>query len=299
MTAKKADKSVSRRYRRAAFTRETRLIFGENTDVWGVSNDISPNSLSLFIPAKEVLKYLKNKGFNVESVDDILGFRKGLKDEKVMLAFQDPELSSPLTFRIQRIEASWQKGFDLFIAGGLENLDEFHRKSIEEICPLLKTDEKKKRYVSKELPDFKNQLISEGGSCFQMEFANYFDHISICRDTITLLAEKAGFREEDAYIIKLMSDEVLMNAFLYGSVHPGKDKTRIKVLTSESGILVEVQDFAGRVFDEYPYHFRKNLSTEQLGGLSLVEAYSDDWQVDFVPGQQTVLTFFKSLANGK
>lgn len=293
----KETKGPSRNYHRADFSRKVELYLGENTVLRGVSKDISTNSASMFVSYEGIESYLKQYRIKDPNQLSIQQWRKILADEKAMVSLQDISLPEPIDFRVLRIETSWEKGFDLFVAGRFENTDDFLTKEILQLCPELSGESSapKKRYISEKLPIFREMMQEEGVSSFNVEYSNRYDHVHSFRDLLAGLAEKHGFSDEDAYMIKLMTDEVLMNAFLYGSIEEGKDKTSIEAFFSPRGILVEIVDYAGKYFDDHPFHFRKKLELKQLGGLVLVEAYSDDWQVDIVPGESTKVTFFKTL----
>ncbi|MBF0198064.1 MAG: hypothetical protein HQL32_10145, partial [Planctomycetes bacterium] len=81
----------------------------------------------------------------------------------------------------------------------------------------------------------------------------------------------------------------------YGSSEKGRDKTSLNLMFGEDGMLFEIIDYGGKFFDDMPYHSRKDLQKSQLGGLTLVEAYSDDWEVDIDVGNSTKVTFFKAI----
>jgi anti-sigma regulatory factor (Ser/Thr protein kinase) len=284
----------SRLVHRSSYCRKIKLFLDSEEILTGITKDISPHSLSMFISLKGAIPYLENKGLLKDKKISLNKIKKFLQNETVLISFEDDKIKEPIDIRILRIESSWKKGYEIFIAGQFENIDEFIAKGIENYCPEEKGKVDKKKYISTKIPHLKEFIEEDHPNKLNFDFNNSYSHVILMRDFIASLAEKYNFSAEDVYFIKLIADEVLMNAFLYGSTIVGRDKTLLNIIINSQGIIVEVTDFAGVYFDDTPYHVRKELSLKQLGGLALIEAYSDDWQVDIENNVQTTLTFCKS-----
>ncbi len=284
----------SRLVHRSSYCRKIKLFLDSEEILTGITRDISPQSLSMFISLKGAVPYLEQKGLIKDKKVSLNKIKKFLQNETVLISFEDDNIQEPVDIRILRVESSWKKSYEIFLAGQFENIDEFIAKGIEKFCPEEKEKVNKKKYVSTKIPQFKEVVEEDHPNKLNFEFNNSYAHVILMRDFIASLTEKYNFSDEDVYLIKLISDEVLMNAFLYGSTVKGRDKTLLNITINSHGIIVEITDFAGIDFDDTPYHVRKELSLKQLGGLALIEAYSDDWQVDIDKNVQTTLTFCKT-----
>jgi anti-sigma regulatory factor (Ser/Thr protein kinase) len=283
-----------RRIHRSSYRKPLKL-FLENGDVLtGVSKDISKNSVSMFVSLKGGIAYLKNEGIIKDHKISLSKVKKFFRNQATLISLEDDSIHEPINLRILRVEPSWRKHYDIFIAGEFENVNEFISKEIESAVPDEEEKTENKKYVSKKIPKFKEMVEEDHPNHLNFEVNNSYSHVMLMRDFIASLAEKYHFAEQDIYLLKLISDEVLMNAFLYGSTVKGRDKTKISISINSHGVLIEVTDFAGIPFDDTPYHARKELTLSQLGGLALIEAYSDDWQIDTDKNVQTTLTFYKT-----
>lgn len=286
--------SKPREVHRSSFCKDLKIFLDTNVILKGVSRDISINSISMFISLKGAAPFFKNNGIDIKHIN-LNDIKKVLKEQIILVAFEHNEIElEPMDMKVLRIEVSWQKAYDIFIAGQLENIDEFTRKKIESIEPEVEQKVHEKRYKSSKLPIFKKMLESHHAHKIKIEYTNSYNQVLATRDYITNLVSKYSFPKEEQYQLKLISDEALMNAFLYGSTLEGRNHTEINIEICQYGVLVEITDFAGKYFDDTPYHSRKNLTMKQLGGLTLIGAYSDDWQVVTLPNKKTTLTFFKS-----
>lgn len=289
----------SRRKRRANFQRDIKVFLGSDVILTGKTKDISFQSVSFFLSLKGSSQYFLKKGWRKGEKIPLKLIKAALFEELILISFDDEHLSEPIDLKITRVETSWQKSYDLFVAGIFQtaNANEFFVKDLGNLCPELKeSPSRHEKYLSEKLPFFKQKLIEEKASYLHLEFSNSYHHVQSIRDLTASLADKYGFLEEEVYQIKLISDELLMNAFLYGTSDlMEQDKSILNLYFGQSGMIFEITDHGGKYFNDHPYHFRKGLSLEQLGGLALVEAYSDDWQVEIDPGKSTKVTYFKTL----
>lgn len=284
-----------RRYHRTEFAREVQVYLDSETIAHGMTRDLSTESVSVFLSLKGVRGYFKAE-CELDHLDKSLSFLKAkLIDETVMLVVNDDHLNEPLSFKVLRLEISWQKGYDIFLAGKFVNLNDFQLKELEQACPqVIERQVAEERYLSTTLPVFKKRIEAEGADLILMDYTSTYDNVRSARDYITNLSDRHDFNDEEVYQIKLMVDELLMNAFLYGSTEPDRNRTKVRIWMGASGLLVEVVDHAGHPFNDYPYHMRRDVRAGPVGGLALIEAYSDDWQVDIHKGTLTRVTFFKT-----
>ena len=273
--------------------RKVRIFLDSETTLEGVTHDISTQGAAFFLSLKNGSSF-----FCPEERSGKIPFsfiRSKLKDQVILVDLQDTDLE-PVNFEITRIEPSWKKGFHIFLGGRFRGINEFLVKQIEQICPrVLRGGAPREIYVSDSLPAFRKNLLKEKAEVYRYRFTNNYRNIGLHRDLVARLAEAFEFGEKDVYYIKLLVDEILMNAFLYGALAPGKDCTELDILLSHGKLLITVKDFAGREFDDYPYHFRQEKKHEK-GGLSLIEELSDDWQVTNKPGKTTEVSFFKTAS---
>lgn len=285
-----------RRYHRADFAREVQVFLDNETSVHGLTRDLSTDSVSIFLSLKGADHFLEDivpeKGEPIK----LSKLKAKLLNQVLLLSINDSNLNEPLDLMVLRVEISWQKGYDIFIAGKLQNLNDFQSKELEKACPsVLVRQETSSHYISSTLPLFRKKLeLDENLQSIQLEYTSSYANVRSTRDYITNLADRHEFCEEDVYQIKLMTDELLMNAFLYGSTEKGRNHSTVKVLISKEGILFEVTDHAGHHFNDRPYHLRRDVRSGPVGGLALVEAYSDDWQVDIHRNTFTRVTFYKT-----
>ena len=132
---------------------------------------------------------------------------------------------SPLDLKVMRVESSWQKGYDIFVAGKFVNLNDFQLKELEKACPqVVERAETQDHYISATLPTFRKRIETEGADHINLEYTSNYANVRSARDYITNLSDRHEFSEEEVYQIKLMVDELLMNAFLYGSTEVGQKR---------------------------------------------------------------------------
>ena len=283
-----------RRFHRAEFAREVQVFLDNETSVYGLTRDLSTESVSIFLSLKGAQSFLKD--LNAEGELKISALKKKLINQVLLISIGDDILHQPLDLTVLRVEISWQKGYDIFIAGRFLKLDDFKKKILENVCPTVNVrQETEHHYTSSSLPIFRQKLESEAGvEHIHLEYTSNYANVRSTRDYLANISERHEFNEEEVYQIKLMVDEILMNAFLYGSTEKGRNHTNVKVLVGQAGLLIEVTDHAGHHFNDNPYHVRRDVSAGPVGGLALVEAYSDDWQVDISREKFTRITFFKT-----
>ncbi len=270
-----------------------RLYLESDVTLHGITHDVSTHSVAVFVNLKNASALYGAVAAGRAPLSAIKGKLLG---QTALLEIAEEGLD-PINFTIQRVEPSWKKGFHLFIGGRFVNADEFLVKKLEQVCPaLLPGPRQREVYVSEGLPDFLEDLRRLRAEEFVCEFSNGYHNVRDHRDLVTALAAHHEFPEEEIYGIKLLADEALMNAFLYGSIEPGRDRTQLRALLAPGRIYLAVRDYAGIEFDDFPYHFRKERA-DQRGGLSLLEELSDDWQVQTVPGEYTEVCFFKAVAS--
>ena len=160
---------------------------------------------------------------------------------------------------------------------------------------MIVRQETDQHYISSTLPAFRIKMENDPSmQHVLLEYTSSYANVRSTRDYIANLADRHEFNEEEVYQIKLMVDELLMNAFLYGSTEKGRNHSNVKLYIGQDGMLFEVTDHAGHHFNDRPYHMRRDVRSGPVGGLALIEAYSDDWQVDIHREKFTRVTFFKT-----
>mgnify|MGYP006424491943 CR=1 FL=1 len=290
----KLQKHRVRRYHRAEFAREVQVFLDSDTTAHGLTRDVTPESVSIFLSLKGAQGFLKGIIGN-DGQAKLSEIRQKLVNELILISIGDANVSEPLDLLVLRVDPSWQKGYDLFIAGRFQNLNDFQIKELEKACPsVLVRQSSDAPYRSSSLPIFRKQLETGENEKVQLQYTNSYPSVRSARDYVATLAGYHGFPEEEVYQIKLISDELLMNAFLYGSRDDEKNITKLNLTFGPSGMIFEVVDHAGAHFNDRPYHLRRDVRSGPVGGLALVEAYSDDWQVEINKGNYTKVTYFKS-----
>jgi anti-sigma regulatory factor (Ser/Thr protein kinase) len=282
-----------RRFHRAEFAREVQVFLDNETSAYGLTRDLSTDSVSIFLSLKGAHNFLKD--ITVEGQIKLSALKKKLINQILLISITDSNSIEPLDLTVLRVEISWQKGFDIFVAGRFLHLDDFKAKELEKACPSVSVrQETDEHYISSKLPLFRQKIDVDSSEHIHLEYTSNYANVRSTRDYIANLAERHEFNEEEVYQIKLMVDEILMNAFLYGSTENGRNHTNVKILLGTPGLYIEVTDHAGHHFNDRPYHIRRDVRSGPVGGLALVEAYSDDWQVDIHRGKFTRITFYKT-----
>ena len=289
-----SDQEQRRRYKRVDFLRKVKLYLGSDLVLNGVTHDISTHGAAFFVNFKGAEAFLTD-GKKDHKIP-MKQIKEKLIGELLLMEIEKTEMEA-LDLEITRVEASWKKGFHLFVGGNFKNDNEFLTEKIKKIAPKVGSFEGKREiYESDKIEEAKKQMHKERADEYHYSYRNGYRNIKIHRDLVAQLVQQNGFQREDVYVLKLLVDELLMNAFLYGSIVKGKDRTEIDILLTHDRIMVTIRDFSGEEFDDYPYHFRKEKKHEK-GGLSLLEELSDDWHVKVKKGSQTEVTFFKKVSS--
>lgn len=290
-----------RRNKRAEFHRRIKLFLGSDTVLSGVSNDISAQSASFFVSLKGAASFFSEGGKKGDYLKmKFSRIREKLVNQTVLLAVDDGDIGGePISLSVLRVEPSWKKGYEIFLGGRFLGDNAFLRKRLEKLCPSLVPGAagKWEKYVSESLQGFRQDMLRDRASAFKFEYTNKYAHVQLFRDLVTKTAALYDFKDMELYRIKLLADELLTNAFLYGSMEPGRDCTALTIMLLPGRFLMTVRDFGGRLFNDYPYHVRKTVKGSE-GGLSLVEAYSDDWQVETMPKEHTDVSFYLTSKSG-
>lgn len=283
-----------------------------------VTNDISPKNLSLFVSLKGAGKFFSTPSENGKAKIKFSEIRNKLSGQNLMISIDDKMFTEPVNFVVKRVEPSWRKGFELYVAGLFGDIDDFMSRELNMLCKRLymeksgqvdnaddaeaveQGNKSKKRYVSDDLKAFEAEMDEEGPDVFTYSYTNGFAQVKVHRDLIANLMKVYEFSDPECYQVKLAVDELLMNAYLYGSIEPGRDRTEVHVKMLQGKMLLSVKDMAGVDFDDSPYHTRKKFDPSRMGGLSLVQLYTADWHVFTKSGEFTKITFYKtSAAKGK
>lgn len=295
-----ADMQQKRRFRRADFHRMIRLFVGTDTILSGVTNDISTHSASMFVSLKGAAAFFGGAKAGEQVRIPFSTVKERLLNQAVLMAFDADDLAEPVNLHILRVEPSWKKGYDIFLGCRFASDDTFLMRKLETVCPGLLPGKEPEgdRYVSESLRRCRDAMQKERAARFTFDYSNKYTHVHAHRDFVARLVSLYEFSEMEQYHVKLLADELLTNAFLYGALEPGRDRTILTLMLQPGRLYFSVRDFAGRVFNDYPFHFRRNEKGTE-GGLSLVEAYADDWEVATEEGQHTDVSFFKVSARAE
>lgn len=276
-------------------------LTGEDGKVYaGMSNDVSPFGFSAFLRCREDFVVDELSSAPAEAPHVLHNFPKL---EELFLSRQfrsvfnlDMELP-PQQSTVARVENSWLRGFEVFVAARFSDIEEAESGRIMQFIvdqtPQLPPE------ALVEDPDRVAALDAIEGDTINLEFPGRYLFIPVVRDVCEQLARQAGFSEMDCFKIKVSADEVFSNAFRHGSPDYGDDKIHVVIKLAHDGILVRVRDEGGIPFDFR--RFRRHdesgdsdgLDVNRLSGMHLVDKFVDNWTVSIEEGTYTEVAFYK------
>lgn len=275
--------SPNQLYHRPDFVREVFVFLNENEKLIGFTRDISRQSASIFIKL--------NAPIEDKSASVFYDYKLKLINEVIQVSVKPWESQEHFPLKINQVELSWQKGYDIFITGEFLPMSAPLSKKLEDICPSPTVREIPfSNYKSSKLETFKQELSESISESINIEVQSSYSNVCATRDYIASISSRHKFTDEITYYIKLMADELLMNAFLYGTPKQGIPTTKVHIEISRHGFLFEISDSAGRPFNDEPY--RKKSLKNNSGGLAIINAFSEDWEVSTEPEVSTKVSFF-------
>ncbi|MDP7034531.1 MAG: ATP-binding protein [Planctomycetota bacterium] len=257
----------------------------------GITHDFSTTGFSAFLRCKEdfVVSEVMSNAFvqiNFEKLESLFYDRKF----RTVLNLENESIP-PLVCSVVRVENSWLRGFEVFVACRFKDLDESNRQNLEaHIQNQLESGAV--GYDEVDLPVSDDDLQ---GEVIRLELPARHMYIAYFRDFCEKLARDVGFSESNAFKIKVAADEVFSNAFEHGSPSYGGNKIQAKITTNRDGMHVRVRDQAGVPFDVTRYQDTLAVDeTQRRSGLHLLSEFTDGWWVKTEQGMYTEISFQKN-----
>lgn len=264
----------------------------DEKEYYGLTNDLSETGFSAFLRCKEdfVIDEVEKNAFVQINFDKLESL---FHDKNFRTVFNLDISLEPLVIEVVRVENSWLKGFEVFVACRFRNLDEKNKRVLTEYIESHQEDLDREAIVQDEEEEIQALDMSEGET-LSFSFPGRFLYVSIIRDLIERLSHELGFGELDSFKIKVSADEILTNAFKHGCPAYAENQIRVKVTLDRKGIFVRVRDEGGVPFDYKKYrNFDTKFPDSSRTGLHLVDKFMDGWMVDSKEGESTEVSFFK------
>lgn len=259
----------------------------------GMTNDVSVSGFSAFLRCKEefVINELVNNAFvllNFPKLEQLFF------DKEFQTVFNLDAGISPQPTEVVRVENSWLRGFEVFIAARFPRMDEQTREKLTTYIDEHTEDLDQELLVDAEEEVIRNLDVSRGDTII-MQFPGRYLYIPIVRDICDQLAREIGFSDIDCFKIKVAADEVFSNAFKHGSPKHGENLITVKVTLDRKGIFIRVRDEGGIPFNYKRYRdFDRKFPDSSRTGLHLVDKFMDGWVVNTKKGEYTEVSFFKN-----
>ncbi len=264
----------------------------DEKEYYGLSNDLSETGFSAFLRVKEdfvIDEVAKNTFVHIH-----FGRLESLFFDRHFRSVFNLDLPlKPLQAEVVRVENSWLKGFEVFVACRFVGLTDEDRRVLSEYIAAHQEDVDKEKILVKEELAIQALDLADGET-LSFEFPGRYLYVSILRDLIERLSQEIGFSDLDAFKIKVAADEILTNAFKHGCPAYADNKIRVRVTLDRKGIFVRVRDEGGIPFDYKKYReFDTKFPDSSRTGLHLVDKFMDGWVVDAREGEYTEVSFYK------
>ncbi len=259
----------------------------------GMTNDVSVSGFSAFLRCKEefVINELVNNAFvllNFPKLEQLFF------DKEFQTVFNLDAGIQPQVTEVVRVENSWLRGFEVFIAARFPRMNEETRAKLASYIEEHTEDLDKEILVDAEEEIIRSLDVSRGDTII-MQFPGRYLYIPIVRDICDQLAREIGFSDIDCFKIKVAADEVFSNAFKHGSPKHGDNLITVKVTLDRKGIFIRVRDEGGIPFNYKRYRdFDRKFPDSSRTGLHLVDKFMDGWVVNTKKGEYTEVSFFKN-----
>lgn len=264
----------------------------------GMTNDVSVSGFSAFLRCKEefVINELVNNAFvllNFPKLEQLFF------DKEFQSVFNLDAGVSPQTTEVVRVENSWLRGFEVFVAARFAQMDDESRDNLNRYIDEHTEDIDRESLVEADEEVIRNLDVSRGDTIV-MQFPGRYLYIPIVRDICDQLAREIGFSDVDCFKIKVAADEVFSNAFKHGSPKHGDNLITVKVTLDRKGIFIRVRDEGGIPFNYKRYRdFDRKFPDSSRTGLHLVDKFMDGWVVNTKKGEYTEVSFFKNREASK
>lgn len=138
---------------------------------------------------------------------------------------------------------------------------------------------------------------------YRLKFPGQSDNLEIIRDTVSRIAEKAGFDENNINMIELAVDEACANVVKHAFQGGGNKPIDIEIIVDSKKFTIVVSD-RGKGFDVDKLKrpdMKEYLSKKRVGGLGIHIIYTlmDEVKFDSVPGKGTHVRMSKFIKNEK
>ncbi len=259
----------------------------------GMTNDVSVSGFSAFLRCKEefVINELVNNAFvllNFPKLEQLFF------DKEFQTVFNLDAGVTPQRTEVVRVENSWLRGFEVFIAARFPRMDDESRLKLESYIDDHVEDLGREATVEADEEVIRSLDVSRGDTIV-MQFPGRHLYVPIVRDICDQLAREIGFSDIDCYKIKVAADEVFSNAFKHGSPKHGDNLITVKVTLDRKGIFIRVRDEGGIPFNYKRYRdFDRKFPDSSRTGLHLVDKFMDGWVVNTKKGEYTEVSFFKN-----
>ncbi|MBI4618401.1 MAG: ATP-binding protein [Planctomycetes bacterium] len=264
----------------------------QDKQYYGLTNDISESGFSAFLRCKEdfVIDEVAKNAFVQIHFEKL----ESLFFDRVFRVVFNLELPlKPVLAEVVRVENSWLKGFEVFVACRFVDLNAESQEILSGFIARHQESLERETILVHEEEAIRGLDLSEGET-LKFEFPGRFLYVSILRDLIERLAQEIGFSELDAFKIKVAADEVLTNAFKHGCPEYADNTIVVRVTLDRKGIFVRVRDEGGIKFDYRKFRdFDAKFPESSRTGLHLVDKFTDGWMVDTEEGKYTEVSFFK------
>lgn len=291
------DATASKRYKRLKIKVPIQLTDPNGKIFAGISNDISASGFSAFLRCREdfVIDELADNAFVMHNFARL---ERLFIDTQFRSVFNLDLDLPPQQAMVTRVENSWLRGFEVFIAARFSGLAEDAREHINTYV-----DNNTDVHAPEDLVDDRAGLLAEldtaRGDTIKLEFPSRHLYIPVVRDLCERLARQAGFSEMDCFKIKVTADEVFSNAFRHGSPEYGDNVIDVLINIDRKGLFVRVRDQGG-----VPFNFKRfresdsDIPSDDRSGLHLVDKFVDGWVVNIKPGEYTEVSFIKNREEG-
>jgi anti-sigma regulatory factor (Ser/Thr protein kinase) len=281
------------RARRSQIRVRVQLEDERETEYYGFTQDISETGFSAFLRCKE--DFVVEEVSRNASVEVHFAKLESLFFDRVFRTVFNLEIEvKPFRSEVVRLENSWMKGFEVFVACRFIEIDEANRAVLADHLEAEKARQPRAEVVA-DAEDVFADLDLQGGETLRFEFPGRFFYLAIFRDMVERLAMEIGFSDIDCFKVKVAADEVFTNAFKHGCPAYAENQIVVAITLDRQGIFVRVRDEAGVPFDHRRFkEWDERCPDATRTGLCLVNQFMDDWQVETREGEYTEISFFKS-----
>lgn len=138
---------------------------------------------------------------------------------------------------------------------------------------------------------------------YHLKFPGQSDNLEIIRETISKIAEKAGFDEDNINMIELAVDEACANVVKHAFQKDHTQPIDLDIIVDAKKFTIVVSD-KGKGFDISKMKkpdMKDYLTNRRVGGLGIhiIHTLMDEVEYDSVPGKGTHVRMVKLLPNEK